>query len=106
MYLEQPRAFGATQVYPKTRVQCNDGTFDVSNGIVEACRTHGGVAVVTPSIPPKPKFMPSYGLTANYSYGSCKSGYVKQMVNMPDPNAYSCFDPAELAWNKKYGIMF
>jgi hypothetical protein len=105
MYLEQPRAFGAIAV---PQVLCNNGQYDIANGFVAPCRTKGGQA----PFPLKPKFMPSYNLRGVYSkkgqlsYGNCKSGYVKQMVNMPHPNAYSCFDPAELAWNKKYGIMF
>lgn len=117
MYLEQPRTFGATQVVSGTtlagsRVQCADGSYDVSNGFAAPCLSKGGVkGGVKPSIPPKPKFKAGYILKGtppsnNWVYPNCNAGYVKQMVNKPHPEMYSCFDPAELAWNKKYGIMF
>jgi len=107
MYLEPIQAFSQLPM----QVRCNDGTFDTARGIVPACKTRGGVATETPSIPPKPKFKTAYSLTGtppskDWFYPACNAGYTKQQVNKPHPQMYSCFDPAELAWNKKYGIMF
>jgi len=64
----------------------------------------------TRSIPPKPKFKTAYNLTGtppskDWFYPACNAGYTKIPVFRPNPNAYSCFDPAEVAWNKKYGIV-
>jgi hypothetical protein len=107
MYLEPIQAFSQLPM----QVRCKDGTFDTARGVVPACRNRGGVATGTPSIPPKPKFKAGYILKGtppsnSWVYPNCNAGYVKQMVNKPHPEMYSCFDPAELAWNKKYGIMF
>jgi hypothetical protein len=65
---------------------------------------------ITPPIPTKPKFKTAYSLTGtppskDWFYPACNAGYTKQQVNKPHPQMYSCFDPAELAWNKKYGIV-
>lgn len=121
MYLDQPRAFGAAKVLPAPvyQVLCPQdsvmaGQVKFGSGLsrdpYSVCG--GKKRPFTPPALVKPKFKQGYNLTGVYSrkgqlwYGNCKSGYVKQMVNLPDPNAYSCFDPAELAWNKKNGIMF
>ena len=106
MYLEPIQSFSQLPM----RVRCKDGTFDTDRGVVPACKTRGGVATGTPSIPPKPKFKTAYNLTGtppskDWFYPACNAGYTKIPVFRPNPNAYSCFDPAEVAWNKKYGIV-
>ena len=131
MYLEPIQSFSAAKdsmpLIPPTfqqgvtnqfgSVMCNNGTFDPTpvgaKTLAPLCTGRGGVKYINPpTMPPKPKFMPSYNLRGVYSrkgqlwYGNCKSGYVKSGTFRPDPDAYACFDPAELAWNKKYRIMF
>ena len=84
---------------------------DTARGVVPACKTRGGVDVGGNfKIPPKPKFKTAYNLTGtppskDWFYPACNAGYTKIPVFRPNPNAYSCFDPAEVAWNKKYGIV-
>ena len=70
----------------------------------------GGRKQINPPAPVKPKFKTAYSLTGtppskDWFYPACNAGYTKQQVNKPHPQMYSCFDPAELAWNKKYGIV-
>jgi len=113
MYLEPIQSFGNTG-----GVVCADGfktnAARCSPQADIACNNRGGynkgVAGCRPSIPPKPKFKTAYSLTGtppskDWFYPACNAGYTKQQVNKPHPQMYSCFDPAELAWNKKYGIM-
>lgn len=94
MYLEPTHALGA----PANQVQCNDGTFDVSNGIVAPCRTHGGVKA-TPVLGGagglvKSPALYSYDLTGTataWSYPLCKTGYTRKLSGKPHPNYYTCF---------------
>ena len=129
MYLEPIQSFSAAKdsmpLIPPTfqqgvtnqfgSVMCNNGTFDPTpvdaKTLVPLCTGRGGVKYINPpTMPPKPKFKTAYSLTGtlrskNWFYPACKTGYTKQQVNKPHPQMYSCFDPAELAWNKKYGIV-
>ena len=116
MYLETTRAMGLPR--PVWQAICpNDSVMAkrVVQGdgyrppdLYSVC---GGRKQINPPAPVKPRFKTAYNLVGtppsqNWSYPACNAGYAKQQVNRPHPNMYSCFDPAELAWNKKNGIMF
>jgi len=121
MYLEPIQSFSAPAVKQGSvtnqfgRVMCNNGTYDPTPAGAQTfaplCTGRGGVKYIEPpTIPPKPKFKTAYSLTGtppskDWFYPACNAGYTKQQVNKPHPQMYSCFDPAELAWNNKYGIM-
>jgi len=84
MYLEPIHAVGLSPRAPTNLVKCQDGTFDVDNGIVAPCRTRGGVFGSK-----KPYDL--VGTATNWSYPNCKAGYTKKSSGKPHPNAFTCF---------------
>jgi len=114
MYLHAPQSFGALPM-PVWQVLCPNDSVKArqvvyGNGLTRDADLYslcgGRTGGIKPSMPSaKPKFMPSYGLTGSYVYGTCKTGYVKGATFRPAPNEYACFDPKEIAWNKANGIV-
>jgi hypothetical protein len=113
MYLEQTRAMGKAK-YEMAWMKCpadslyagESYSMIVGKPISELYFRCGGKVSKS-----KPTFKTAYSLkgtppSKNWFYPACNAGYTKQQVNKPHPEMYSCFDPAELEWNKQNGIMF
>ena len=113
MYLEPIQSFSASPPRCPNGANPTLTTFkDPKLGINDIGFGKGinGTFKCPPAAPVKPQFKKSYSLkgtppSKDWFYPACNAGYTKIPVFRPNPDAYGCFDPAEIAWNKKNGIV-